>query len=129
MISPVQALVISNLGNNKFTNGGKTLSDRIELNSDNLAKRGTVSRSIGLARIIRNDDGTSTGVWGVYTLQSAFQPIFAFNHGRLSVAAFEGLIRPFRDGLHTSDRASLLQRQSHRALIMHVEALTRRFTF
>src|SRR5260370_3289831 len=27
-------------------------------------------------------------------------------------------IRPLRDGLHTSDRASLLQRQSHRALIM-----------
>ena len=57
-----------------------------------------MSRSIGLAHIIRHDDGTSTGVWGIYTLQSAFQPIFAFKEGKLSVAAFEGLIRPFRDG-------------------------------
>jgi len=57
-----------------------------------------VSRSIGLAHIIRHDDGTSTGVWGLYTLKSAFQPIFAFQDGKLSIAAFEGLIRPFRDG-------------------------------
>ncbi|AZO22255.1 MULTISPECIES: EAL domain-containing protein [unclassified Mesorhizobium] len=57
-----------------------------------------MSRSTGLAHIIRHDDGTSSGVWGIYTLQSAFQPIFAFNEGKLSVAAFEGLIRPFRDG-------------------------------
>ncbi|CDX15692.1 Diguanylate phosphodiesterase [Mesorhizobium sp. ORS 3324] len=57
-----------------------------------------MSRSIGLAHIIRHDDGTSSGVWGIYTLQSAFQPIFAFNDGKLSVVAFEGLIRPFRDG-------------------------------
>ncbi len=53
-----------------------------------------MSRSIGLAHIIRHDDGTTSGVWGIYTLQSAFQPIFAFNEGKLSVAAFEGLIRP-----------------------------------
>lgn len=57
-----------------------------------------MSRSIGLAHIIRHDDGTSTGVWGLYTLKSAFQPIFAFQNGKLSIAAFEGLIRPFRDG-------------------------------
>ena len=43
------------------------------------------------------DDGTSAGVWGVFTLKSAFQPIFAFDRGKLSIAAFEGLIRPFRD--------------------------------
>ena len=56
-------------------------------------------RSVGLAHIIRQPDGTSTGVWGVHTLKSAFQPIFAFGaEGKLSVAAFEGLIRPFRDG-------------------------------
>ncbi|TIN58942.1 MAG: EAL domain-containing protein, partial [Mesorhizobium sp.] len=30
-----------------------------------------MSRSVGLAHIIRQDDGTSTGVWGIYTLQSA----------------------------------------------------------
>ncbi|TIT28703.1 MAG: EAL domain-containing protein, partial [Mesorhizobium sp.] len=57
-----------------------------------------MSRSIGLAHIIRHDDGTASGVWGVHTLQSAFQPIFAFNEGKLSIVAFEGLIRPFRDG-------------------------------
>lgn len=57
-----------------------------------------MARSIGLAHIIRHEDGTATGVWGVYTLKSAFQPIFAFNEGKLSIVAFEGLIRPFRDG-------------------------------
>jgi EAL domain-containing protein (putative c-di-GMP-specific phosphodiesterase class I) len=57
-----------------------------------------VSRSVGLAHIIRQDDGTSTGVWGVYQIRSAFQPIFAFSGGRLSIAAFEGLVRPFRNG-------------------------------
>lgn len=36
-------------------------------------------------------------VWGPFTLRSAFQPIFAFRDGKLSIAAFEGLIRPFRD--------------------------------
>lgn len=57
-----------------------------------------MSRSVGLAHIIRRDDGTSSGVWGTYELRSAFQPIFAFDQGKLSIAAFEGLIRPFRDG-------------------------------
>ncbi|MGE0500072.1 MAG: EAL domain-containing protein [Rhizobiaceae bacterium] len=57
-----------------------------------------MSRSIGLAHIIRQDDGIATGVWGVFTLHSAFQPIFAFRDGRLALEAFEGLIRPFRDG-------------------------------
>jgi EAL domain-containing protein (putative c-di-GMP-specific phosphodiesterase class I) len=57
-----------------------------------------LSRSIGIAHIIRHDDRTTTGVWGPFELKSAFQPIFAFRDGKLSVAAFEGLIRPFRDG-------------------------------
>ncbi len=82
-----------------------------------------MSRSIGLARIIRHDDGTSTGVWGVYTLQSAFQPIFAFNHGKLSVAAFEGLIRPFRDGEPQSPMSFFSVCPAGDRL--HVEALTR----
>lgn len=56
-----------------------------------------MSRSVGLAHIIRQADGTSVGVWGVCTLKSAFQPLFAFRGGRLRVAAFEGLLRPFRD--------------------------------
>ncbi len=57
-----------------------------------------MARSVGLAHIVRQDDGTSTGIWGVFVLKSAFQPIFAFRGGRVSIAAFEGLLRPFRDG-------------------------------
>jgi EAL domain-containing protein (putative c-di-GMP-specific phosphodiesterase class I) len=56
-----------------------------------------VLRRIGLAQIIRHDDGISTAVWGNYTLKSAFQPIFAFEKGKVVAIAFEGLIRPFRD--------------------------------
>lgn len=56
-----------------------------------------MSGKSGQSRIIRNDDGAWSGVWGPFTLKSAFQPIFAFNKGKLSIAAFEGLIRPFRD--------------------------------
>lgn len=37
-------------------------------------------------------------MWGVFTLRSAFQPIFAFRDGKLELEAFEGLIRPFRNG-------------------------------
>ena len=57
-----------------------------------------MSRSIGLAHIIRQEDGTSKGVWGLYVLKSAFQPIFSFQEGKLALTAFEGLIRPFRNG-------------------------------
>jgi predicted Zn-dependent protease len=49
-----------------------------------------LARSIGLAHVIRHEDGTATGVWGVYTLKSAFQPIFAFNEGKLSIVALRG---------------------------------------
>ncbi|TIX53905.1 MAG: EAL domain-containing protein, partial [Mesorhizobium sp.] len=38
-----------------------------------------MSRSIEHVHIVRHDDGTASGVWGIYTLQSAFQPIFAFS--------------------------------------------------
>ena len=57
-----------------------------------------VSRSVGLAHIVRQPDGTSVGAWGPFMLKSAFQPIYGFNGGKLSIAAFEGLIRPFRNG-------------------------------
>jgi EAL domain-containing protein (putative c-di-GMP-specific phosphodiesterase class I) len=57
-----------------------------------------MSRSAGLAHIVRQEDGTATGVWGVHSLKSAFQPIFAFENGKVRIAAFEGLIRAFRDG-------------------------------
>ncbi len=86
-------------------------------------QRGAVARSTGLAHIIRQEDGTSTGVWGLYTLKSAFQPIFAFNNGKLSVAAFEGLIRPFRDGEPQSPGTFFNTCPSIDRL--HIEALTR----
>ena len=57
-----------------------------------------MTRSVGLAHIVRQDDGTATGVWGPFILKSAFQPIFAFGDGRLTATAYEGLARPFRDG-------------------------------
>ena len=55
-----------------------------------------MSKSSGLAQIIRHADGSVTGVWSIYTLRSAFQPIFSFSKSKLSISAFEGLIRPFR---------------------------------
>lgn len=82
-----------------------------------------MSRSFGLAHIIRHDDGTSTGVWGVFMLKSAFQPIFAFKDGKLSLTAFEGLIRPFRDGEPQSPGSFFSTCQAGDRL--HVEALTR----
>ena len=57
-----------------------------------------MTRSVGLAHIVRHEDGTATGVWGPFILKSAFQPIFAFGGGRLTATAYEGLARPFRDG-------------------------------
>lgn len=56
-----------------------------------------MTRSVGLAHVVHQPDGTFTGVWGQHVLKSAFQPIFAFVDGKLRVAAFEGLLRPFRD--------------------------------
>jgi EAL domain-containing protein (putative c-di-GMP-specific phosphodiesterase class I) len=82
-----------------------------------------VPRSIGLAHIVRQDDGTSTGVWGAHTLKSAFQPIFAFEAGKLTVAAFEGLIRPFRDGEAWTPAAFFNGIPA--ADRLHVETLTR----
>ena len=55
-----------------------------------------MSANIG-SHIIREDDGVATAVWGPFVLKSAFQPIFAFEAGKLSVVAFEGLLRPSRD--------------------------------
>jgi len=82
-----------------------------------------VSRSVGLAHIIREDDGTFTGAWGIYTLRSAFQPIFAFSEGKLSLVAFEGLIRPFRDGEQQSPASFFDTCPAGDRL--HIEALTR----
>ena len=57
-----------------------------------------MTRSVGLAHVIRKTDGTAEGVWGPFVVRSAFQPIFRFVDGKLAIAAFEGLARPFRDG-------------------------------
>ncbi len=43
--------------------------------------------SIGLAQIIRQDDGAATGIRGPHALKSAFHPIFSFDAGKLSVQA------------------------------------------
>lgn len=82
-----------------------------------------MSRSSVLAHIVRDDDGTSKGVWGPFVLKSAFQPIFAFHHGKLPIAAFEGLIRPLRNDVPvppTSFFAALPAMDR-----FHVETLTR----
>lgn len=57
-----------------------------------------MTRSVGLAHVIRKEDGTSEGVWGPFVIRSAFQPVFRFVGGKLEIAAFEGLARPYRDG-------------------------------
>ena len=82
-----------------------------------------MSRSIGLAHIVRHDDGTSIGIWGSHTLKSAFQPIFAFKAGKLSVVAFEGLMRPFRDDEAWTPMAFLNSVPAAERL--HIETLTR----
>lgn len=80
-------------------------------------------RSVGLAHIIRPEDGPATGVWGVFTLKSAFQPIFAFEAGRLSIVAFEGLVRPSRAGVAISPASFFASVPAEDRL--HVETLAR----
>jgi EAL domain-containing protein (putative c-di-GMP-specific phosphodiesterase class I) len=82
-----------------------------------------VSRSVALAHIVRQSDGTSNGVWGIFTLKSAFQPIFTFHNGKLEVTAFEGLLRPFRDGQGMSPGAFFNAVPAQDRL--HVETLSR----
>lgn len=82
-----------------------------------------VTRSVALAHIIRQDDGTSIGVWGIFVLKSAFQPVFAFCDGHLEVTAFEGLLRPFRDDEPLRpDRFLAMVAEEDR---LHVETLAR----
>lgn len=82
-----------------------------------------MSNSIGLAHIIRQDDGSLTAAWGVHALKSAFQPIFTFRNGKLLATAFEGLIRPFRDGELVAPAAFFSTVGA--ADRLHVETLTR----
>ena len=79
--------------------------------------------SMDFAHIVRGDDGVATGAWGAYILKSAFQPIFAFQGGKLSIAAFEGLIRPFLDGEAWTPAAFFNSLQAPER--MQVETLTR----
>lgn len=62
-------------------------------------------RSVGSAHVVRQADGSSIGLWGVHTLRTAFQPIFTFQAGRLNATAYEGLLRPLREGLDVSPAA------------------------
>ncbi|KFB09548.1 EAL domain-containing protein [Nitratireductor basaltis] len=64
-----------------------------------------MSRSEEMAHIARQADGSYSANWGVHVLKSAFQPIFAFSEGKLRAAAYEGLIRPFREGKPVSPGA------------------------
>lgn len=57
-----------------------------------------MTRSVALAHLVRQEDGTAEGVWAGHTLRSAFQPIFGFVDEKLEVVAYEGLLRAFRDG-------------------------------
>jgi EAL domain-containing protein (putative c-di-GMP-specific phosphodiesterase class I) len=82
-----------------------------------------VSRNSVFAHIVRDDDGTSKGVWGPFVLKSAFQPIFAFHNGKLSVAAFEGLIRPFRNDVPVPPASFFASLPAMDRF--HVETLTR----
>ncbi|MEQ1944000.1 EAL domain-containing protein [Mesorhizobium sp. VNQ89] len=65
-----------------------------------------MSASIG-SHILRQDDGAWAASWAPFTLRSAFQPIFAFEKGKLSIVAFEALLRPFRNGKPTPPVAFL----------------------
>lgn len=68
-------------------------------------------------------DGTVIANWGLYTLKSAFQPIFRFVEGKLRVAAFEGLARPFRNGEPVPAQEFFRSVPASEGL--HVETLTR----
>lgn len=57
-----------------------------------------MTHSPGFEHLVRRSDGIAVGLWREFTLESAFQPIFSFAYGRLEATAFEGLLRPFRNG-------------------------------
>ncbi|MCO5065181.1 MAG: EAL domain-containing protein [Rhizobiaceae bacterium] len=82
-----------------------------------------MARSLALSHLVRAEDRTWFGVWGPYQLRSAFQPIFAFSGGRLTPYAFEGLIRPARNGEQLSPAAFFATFAAVERF--HVETLTR----
>lgn len=72
---------------------------------------------------LQQQDGAVVASWGPYTVKSAFQPIFRFVEGKLRVAAFEGLARPFRNGEAVPAQEFFRSVPAGEAL--HVETLTR----
>ncbi|MGB6119423.1 MAG: EAL domain-containing protein [Mesorhizobium sp.] len=82
-----------------------------------------MSRNDVLAGISREPDGSSVGLWSVFVLRTALQPIYAFRPGKLEIVAYEALLRPFRGGRAVSpDRFFSNIEPQDRA---HVEALSR----
>lgn len=82
-----------------------------------------MARGAETSHIVEQEDRSFTAVWGPFALKSAFQPIFRFENGKLEIAAFEALIRPFRDGQGVPPPAFFhLIPPGER---LHVEALTR----
>lgn len=86
-----------------------------------------MGRRTGLDHIEREENGTATGRWGLFTLKSAFQPIFAFRDGKLRIEAFEALIRPFRNG--ESETPPAFFATCNAADRLKVEGLTRTLHF
>ncbi|MEO3385207.1 EAL domain-containing protein [Mesorhizobium sp. CAU 1741] len=82
-----------------------------------------MSRGAEQVHIAEQEDGTFQALWGPFVLRSAFQPIFRFVEGRLEIRAFEGLIRPFRDGQDVSP--PVFFRSIPAGDRLHVETLTR----
>jgi len=52
--------------------------------------------SSGDLHLVR-EDGAWVAAWSPFVLRSAFQPLYGLDGGRLSIVAFEALLRPFRD--------------------------------
>lgn len=86
-----------------------------------------MGRRTGLDHIEREENGTAVGQWGMFTLRSAFQPIFGFRQGKLRIEAFEALIRPFRDGEPETPSAFFATCNAEDRL--QVEGLTRTLHF
>ncbi|MBS9721004.1 EAL domain-containing protein [Tianweitania sp. BSSL-BM11] len=82
-----------------------------------------MTRNFSRAEIAQGEDGIHTAVWGSYVLQSAFQPIFSLEEGRLSLVAFEALLRPVHGT--TAVSPSQFFRQVPAADRFAVETLTR----
>ncbi len=75
------------------------------------------------AHISQQPDRTFVGVWSLFMLRSAFQPIFGFADGKLKMVAFEGLLRPSRDRQAVAPAEFFARIPADQR--MHVETLAR----